>query len=146
QATRPRQPPSTTPPLVDGKAPKPAAFAAVASDKGAQARGEFSYDPTRRALVYSVRVSGVPASQVYTLSIDRDSAGKKGAMVRHLAGQGSTSAKGSLTLTAVERRDLIAGKLSLVVYTREQPTGAFRAPLLLPTAQAKNDHSVGLVR
>jgi Asp-tRNA(Asn)/Glu-tRNA(Gln) amidotransferase A subunit family amidase len=146
QAVHPRQPPSTTPPLVDGKAPKAATFVAVASDKAAQARGEFSYDPTRRALIYLVRVSGVPASQVYTLSIDRDSGDKKGVMMRHLAGQGSTSAKGSLKLSDVERRDLIAGKLALVVYTREQPTGALRARLPLPSAQAKNDHAVGLVR
>ena len=110
QATHPRRAPSTTPPLVDGKAPKPATFAVVAGDKSASARGEFSYDPTRRALAYSVRVTGVPASHVFTLSIDRDSAGRKGPMMRHLAGAGTTTAKGTLTLTDVERRDLVAGR------------------------------------
>ena len=130
QATQPRRPPSTTPPLVDGKAPKPATFTVVLNDKPASARGEFSYDPTRRALAYSVRVTGVPMNHVFTLSIDRDSAGKKGPMIRHLAGPGATVAKGTLTLAEAERRELLAGRLSLVVYTSEQPRGAMRASLL----------------
>lgn len=135
QATHPRRAPSTTPPLVDGKAPKPVTFAVAASDKGASARGEFSYDPTRRALAYSVRLSGVPASHVFTTSIDRDSAGRKGPMMRHLAGAGATTAKGTLTLTDGERRDLVAGRLALVVYTSEQPTGRLRALLMQPARQ-----------
>jgi Asp-tRNA(Asn)/Glu-tRNA(Gln) amidotransferase A subunit family amidase len=142
QATHPRRAPTTTPPLVDGRPPKPAVFSVALSDKTAQARGELSYDPTRRALRYSVRVSGVPASHLYTLSIDRDSAGRKGPMIRHLAGQGMSSAQGTLTLTDIERRDLLAGRLSLVVYTREQPTGAMRATLLVPASGAKNDHAI----
>jgi hypothetical protein len=145
QATHPRRAPSTTPALVDGKAPRPVAFTVSASDKGAQARGEFSYDPTRRALAYAVRVAGVPASNVLTLSIDRDSAGKKGVMLRHLAGSGTTSAKGTLTLTESERRDLVAGRLAFVAYTRDQPTGALRGPMLLPRG-AQNDHAVGVIR
>jgi Asp-tRNA(Asn)/Glu-tRNA(Gln) amidotransferase A subunit family amidase len=134
QSTHPRRAPSTTPPLIDGKAPKPATFAVVASDKAASVHGEFSYDPTRRALGYSVRVSGVPASQVFTTSIDRDSSGRKGPMMRHLAGAGATTTKGTLTLTDLERRDLMAGKLALVVYTSEQPTGGLRTSLLVPSS------------
>jgi hypothetical protein len=134
QSTHPRRAPSTTPPLIGGKAPKPATFAVVASDKAASVHGEFSYDPTRRALAYSVRVSGVPASQVFTTSIDRDSSGRKGPMMRHLAGSGATTTKGTLTLTDVERRDLVAGHLALVVYTSEQPTGGLRTSLLVPSS------------
>jgi hypothetical protein len=120
----------------------------VAGDAHTSARGEFSYDPTRRALSYSVRVSGVAASHVFTLSIDRDSAGRKGPMVRHLGGAGTTTAKGTLTLADVERRALLAGRLSLVLYTSEQPTGMLRAPLLLPAqpSRANDDHSVNLIR
>ena len=131
QATRPRRAPSTTPPLVDGQAPRPLTTLVVAKGDKAVARGSLTYDPTRRALAYSVAVSGVPASHVLTLSIDRDSAGKKGDMVRHLAGPGTLSTKGTLTLTEPERRELVAGRLSLVVYTREQPSGAMRAALSL---------------
>jgi amidase len=132
QSTHPRRAPSTTPPLVDGKASMPVAMNVVAKDGNAVARGALTYDPTRRALAYSVSVSGVPASHVFTMSIDRDSAGHKGDMIRHLAGPGTASAKGALTLTESERRELVGGRLSLVVYTREQPTGAMRTALLLP--------------
>ncbi|MGH7618724.1 MAG: amidase family protein [Gemmatimonadaceae bacterium] len=128
QATHPRRAPSTTPPLVDGKAPKPVTFAATV---GAQiGRGEFSYDPTRRSLTYVVHVAGTP-SHVVTMSIDKDSAGHKGPMVRHLSGQGIATTKGTLTLAEPERRALLAGLLSLVVYTTEQPTGALRASLTI---------------
>ncbi len=132
QATRPRHAPSTTPALVDGKAPKPVTIVAVAKDGNAVARGTMTYDPTRRALAYAVTVTGVPASHVFTLSIDRDSAGKKGDMIRHLAGPGTLAAKGTLILTEPERRELLTGRLSLVAYTREQPTGAMRAALATP--------------
>jgi len=129
QSARPRRPPSTTPPLVDGRAPKAVAMSAVAKEGNAIARGSLSYDATHRTLAYSVSVTGVPASHVFTMSIDRDSAGKKGVMIRHLAGPGVATARGTLTLGEAERRDLLAGRLSLVVYTREQPTGAMRARL-----------------
>jgi len=132
QSARPRRPPSTTPPLVDGKAPKAVAMSAVAKEGNAIARGSLSYDATHRTLAYSVSVTGVPASHVFTMSIDRDSAGKKGVMIRHLAGPGVATARGTLTLGEAERRDLLAGRLSLVVYTREQPTGAMRARLAAP--------------
>jgi hypothetical protein len=103
---------------------------AMARGGNAVARGTLSYDATRRALDYSVAVAGIPASHVFTMSIDRDSAGRKGDMIRHLAGPGTASAKGTITLTEPERRELVAGRLSLVVYTREQPTGAMRAALV----------------
>jgi amidase len=129
QATRPRRAPSTTPPLLDGKAPKPVTIVATLKSGRAAARGSLTYDPTRRALGYSLTVTGIPASDVLTFSIDRDSAGKKGDMIRHLAGPGTSSARGTITLTEPERRELVAGRLSLVLYTREQPSGALRAAL-----------------
>ena len=101
----------------------------------ASARGDLSYDATRRSLAYVIRVTGVPAGDVFTVSIDVDSVGRKGPMVRHLSGPGVTTAMGTLTLSEVERRELLAGRLSLVVYTREQPSGEMRAPLVLPGRQ-----------
>jgi amidase len=144
QATQPRRAPSTTPALVDGKAPAAATFVASVTDKIASLRGEFSFDPTRRALVYSVRVTGVPASHLFTLSIDQDSAGRKGPMVRHLGGAGVMTAKGTLKLADAERRALLAGRLSLVAYTSEQPMGTLRAVLLVPSqaGRADDDHAV----
>jgi amidase len=148
QATHPRRAPSTTPPLVDGKAPAPTTIVVVGRVKDVSVHGTFTYDATRRALTYSVRVTGAPASDVLTLSIDRDSTSRKGPMVRHLAGPGKTTAIGTLTLTESERRDLVAAGLALVAYTRQQPKGTLRAPLLLPApaSRAENDHAVRLIR
>ena len=147
QSVHPRHAPSTTPALVDGRAPKPVTYTATAAIKTSSLQGEFSYDAPRRTLTYSVRVAGVAANQIFTLSIDRDSAGHKGPMMRHLAGAGTANTKGTLTLSEVERRDLLAGRFALVVYTKEQPTGTLRAPLLSGAAgRAHDDHSIGLIR
>jgi hypothetical protein len=98
----------------------------------AAARGDFAYDVTKRAFDFSVRVTGVPAASVYAITIDRDSAGKKGPVIRQLSGPGLARANGRLTLGDVERRDLLAGRLALVVYTSAQPTGSMRKQLVIP--------------
>jgi amidase len=132
QSSHPRRAPSTTPPLIDGRAPKPVAFTATARGTAANARGEFSFDPTRRALAYSVNVSGVPASSVYAVSIDRVDGSRKGPVIRAISGPGTARASGTLKLGETERRDLLDRKLALVVYTTDQPQGTIRAAMQLP--------------
>jgi len=132
QSTHPRRAPSTTPPLVDGHAPKPVAFNASTNVGTVTARGEFSFDPTRRTLAYSVRVTGVPSSRVYSVSIDRSAGAKKGPVIRAISGPGTARATGTLKLGEAERRDLLDGKLALVVYTTEQPRGMIKASMVLP--------------
>ena len=129
QSAHPRQAPSTTPALVDGRAPKPVAYSVTARATGVTAHGELAFDPTRRSLTYAVTVTGLPASEVFAMSIDRDSAGRKGPMLRQLSGPGATRAEGTLTLGFEERRDLTAGRMSLIVYTSGRPDGAIRAPI-----------------
>jgi hypothetical protein len=132
QTVRPRRAPGTTPALVDGRAPKPVTFAATTIGDGVGLSGEFAFDQTRRALSYAVRVTGVPAGRVFALSIDRDSAGRKGPVLVQLSGPGLAQAKGSVTLAETERRDLLAGRMALVVYTTDRPAGAAKASMLLP--------------
>ncbi len=132
QSSHPRRAPSTTPPLVGGRAPKPIAFTVNARGGVANAQGEFTFDPTRRALAYSVRVVGVPASSVYAVSLDRLDAAKKGPVMRAISGPGTARATGTLKLGEAERRDLVDGKLALVVYTTDQPQGTIRSALRLP--------------
>jgi Asp-tRNA(Asn)/Glu-tRNA(Gln) amidotransferase A subunit family amidase len=131
QSVHPRRAPSTTPPLVDGRAPKPLAFTTMASSNGATAHGAFTFDPTRRALLYDVRVSGGSAGKDYTVSIARDSAGKPGPIIRRLVAQGTVRSRGSLILGDVERRDLLAGRLVLAIIPSDQPTAATRTPMLV---------------
>jgi Asp-tRNA(Asn)/Glu-tRNA(Gln) amidotransferase A subunit family amidase len=132
QSVKPRRAPSTTPALVDGRAPLPKTIRATAKSGATSALGQFTFDPTRRTLDYSVAVTGAAPSRIFAMTIDHDSAGKKGAVIRHLSGPGIGSTKGRLTLGDVERRELLAGNLSLVVYTADQPMGTIRAPLTLP--------------
>jgi hypothetical protein len=127
QATHPRVAPSTTPALVLAKAPAPRAFRATATSSGTNVQSTFTYDAPHRLLQYNVAVSGEPASRVYAISINRDSAGKPGPAIRVLSGPGVASAHGAVKLTDAERRDLIGGRASLVVYTARRPLGELRA-------------------
>jgi hypothetical protein len=90
------------------------------------ARGEFTFDPTRRTLVYDVRVSGGPTNKVYAVSIARDSREGRanGPATR---AQGAVRSKGTLILGDAERRDLLAGRLVLALFTSEQSAAVARA-------------------
>lgn len=134
QSTHPRHAPRTTPPLVRGKAPAPLAFAATARSASATARGAFTFDATRRTLTYDTRVAGVPAMHVYGVDIARDSAGIPGPIVRRLVAQGQSHARGSVVLGDIERRDLLAGRLALVLFTSDQPGVPARARMLVPAS------------
>jgi hypothetical protein len=130
QSARPRRPPSTTPPLVAGRAPAPVAFATTVRNGSASVHGDFAFDATRRTLAFDVRVSGVRSGAVHAVSIARDSAGKAGPVIRRLAAEGAVRSKGSLVLGDVERRDLLAGRLVLAVFASERSGAVTR------TAQA----------
>jgi Asp-tRNA(Asn)/Glu-tRNA(Gln) amidotransferase A subunit family amidase len=130
-ATHPRRPPPTTPPLVAGKAPAPQRAAVNARNGFTLVAGGLTYDAPHRMLDYRLQVSGTPAARVYAITIDRDSAGKKGPVLRVLSGPGTARIGGTVKLTDAERRELIAGHTSLVVYTADQPKGTLRAPLRL---------------
>jgi Asp-tRNA(Asn)/Glu-tRNA(Gln) amidotransferase A subunit family amidase len=129
QSVHPRRAPATTPPLVNGHAPKPLVFSTATRSNGATARGAFTFDATKRTLAYEVRVSG---DRVYGVSIVRDSAGKAGPIMRRLVAQGSARSSGSLILSDAERRDLMAGRLALALFTSDQLGAAARTPLLVP--------------
>jgi Asp-tRNA(Asn)/Glu-tRNA(Gln) amidotransferase A subunit family amidase len=129
QATRPRRPPSTTPPLENGAAPAPSRFVATIRDRSTIGSGTFAFDPARRTLRYSVSVTGVGAEQVLGISIDRDSAEKKGPVLHHLSNQGVAQATGFVKFVESDRRDLLAGHLSLVVYTSKHPSGTLKGAI-----------------
>jgi Asp-tRNA(Asn)/Glu-tRNA(Gln) amidotransferase A subunit family amidase len=135
-SARPRRAPSTTPALVAGRAPAPVAIVANARDGAAMVHGDFTFDASRRTLTYSVAVSGIPAASVYAISIDRDSAGTKGAMLHRFSGEGVGQAKGSITLGDAERRELLAERLALVVYSKDRPRGTMRTVLTPRTPRA----------
>jgi Asp-tRNA(Asn)/Glu-tRNA(Gln) amidotransferase A subunit family amidase len=119
QAVHPRRAPSTTPPLVAGRAPKPTAFATTVRNGPTVVRGDFTFDATRRTLSFDVRASGARGGAIYAISIARDSAGKAGPIMRRLAGQSETRSTGRLVLGNVERRELLEGRLVLAVFASD---------------------------
>ena len=129
QATHPRRPPSTTPPLQSGLPPAASPYTATIRDRSTIASGTFAFNPTQRSLRYSVVVTGAPAGQVLGISIDRDSAQKKGPILHHLSNSGVTQTTGFVKLGESDRRDLLAGHLSLVVYTSNNPLGTLRGTI-----------------
>jgi hypothetical protein len=129
QSAHPRRPPSTTPPLEGGIAPSAARFTATIRDRSTVVSGSFAFDPMRRTLQYSVALTGLAADRVLGISIDRDSAGKKGPVLHHLSNSGITKTSGFVKFGESDRRDLLAGHLSLVVYTSNSPSGALKSPI-----------------
>jgi amidase len=127
RATHPRRAPGTTPALVSGHAPAPRVNRASVHDGAESVTGSFRFDPTHRSLDYDVRVAG--AREVFAISLDRDSAGIKGPVLRVLSGPGANAAKGSIKLAALERDELLRGQLALVVYTRAHPRGTLKSLL-----------------
>jgi Asp-tRNA(Asn)/Glu-tRNA(Gln) amidotransferase A subunit family amidase len=98
-ATHPRRAPSTTPPLIAGKAPSARRATASAHAGATSFRGSMAYDPTRRMLAYDVTTSGVTPAHVYAISLDRDTAARKGPALRVLSGPGVAHAKGTAKIT-----------------------------------------------
>ncbi|HEY4132299.1 MAG TPA: amidase family protein [Gemmatimonadaceae bacterium] len=132
QAVHPRVPPSTTPPLVGGHAPKPKTFTATARIGASSARANFTYDPTQRTLAYTLDVAGELVPNIYAVTIDVDSAGKKGPVLHVLSGPNVAHASGVITVTDLERRELSSGSTALVLYSRRSPMGTARVPLSIP--------------
>lgn len=133
QAASFRRAPSSTPPLIGGKAPGPVFFDAVATSEGrAVLRARLSFDVTTGVLSYSVSARGVSADEILAASLHRGAATKDGAAIERVLASRESAGSGSLTLSARDREELRAGRLYLRLYTRSHPSGAARAQLVLP--------------
>ena len=106
-----RRAPFSTPALVRGAAPKPVAFATVASNKTTFVNARFTYNPSQSTLAFDTRVSGVPPSQIEAVVLRRRDANGQARVVYRFSGPESNSASGSVTLTAVDRDALKNGAL-----------------------------------
>ncbi len=93
---------------------------------------QFVFDITTNTLVYELVVSGVAANDIYTVNIHLAEEESDGSVVRRLSSPSTATASGQFSLTLPEREALLDSRLYLVVYTREYPTGAARARLVLP--------------
>ena len=137
QSAHPRRAPSTTPPLVGGHAPPPSRFETTARGTGVVATASFTFDPTRRSLSYRVQLTGPAAAAVATVSITRDSAGVAGPIIRRLLGQGEGLTSGAMILDEEARQALLAGRLSLAIFTTDRAGALIRAPLVVAERRAR---------
>jgi amidase len=129
QAVHPRHAPERTPPLVDGHAPVPVPVRLAGGESPLAVEANLTFDVTRAALDYTIRLRNLHAAQVAAIGIHIFSAQGRGPMLFRLSGPGAVSVKGEHFLDRAERDALRSGSLELVLYTREHPLGVDQGQL-----------------
>ncbi|MGQ0639213.1 MAG: amidase [Gemmatimonadaceae bacterium] len=116
-----RRPPTTTPALVNGRAPAGVGYIARAGS----AEARLMHDAARRELHYDVRVTpaGSARSQGVVLRRTDETGERRRRIAYRLVGPGVTGARGVLALSDVDRRALLQGRLSLVQVTSDAALG-----------------------
>ncbi len=132
QATAHRRAPFSAPPLRGGVAPAPVIFDLIADGSVARVQVRFTLDHPTGVLSYDLHVSGVPADEIHAVDLHRAEDDRSGPVIRRLSGAGVASASESVAFHGPELEALREGRLHLILYTREQPAGAAKGPLLLP--------------
>jgi Asp-tRNA(Asn)/Glu-tRNA(Gln) amidotransferase A subunit family amidase len=128
QSAKPRKPPFSTPPLVNGAAPAPKS-AEIALGAAAV---KFTYDVTTGALKFDAATSNMaPTDRVIGLAIHRSEGDKPGPIVAQLLATNQITGSGTLTMRGRNREDLVADKLYLQFYTRQVPLGGERKTISL---------------
>jgi Asp-tRNA(Asn)/Glu-tRNA(Gln) amidotransferase A subunit family amidase len=135
-----RQPPFTTPALVNGRAPAPKAttltFGAAPSGRSERAVTalDLRYDGTTGRLNYLLRLSPPDVDRVRAVWIHQGTADKPGAGRHQLFGP-SQPAEGSVVLSAPDRKDLAEGRLLVRFFVHERPGSAVDVPLAFDAEQ-----------
>ncbi len=111
QAGPRRRPPTSTPPLINGRAPNPVTFMATAS--GVEAR--FTYDPLSSDLSYTVRALASATAGIQAVVLRRkDAAGTR--VIRRVLGPDMSSAGGWIRLLGRDLDAFHSGALTLAVF------------------------------
>ena len=111
QAGPRRRPPVSTPPLINGKPPRPLTFVANA----AGVEGRFSYDPLSSDLNYTVRAGSTTSTTVQAVVLRRkDADGIR--VIRRVLGPDMRAAGGWIRLLGADLTAFRAGGLSLAVF------------------------------
>ena len=128
QATKPRRPPFSTPPLMSGVAPAPTSADVTIGS----AVIKFSYDATTGALRYEAATAKMtPSDRVLALALHRSDGDKPGPIVAQLLAPNQIIGSGTLTMRGRNREDLVAGKLYVQLYTKQAPLGFERQKITL---------------
>ena len=130
---RPRFAPSTTPPLVSGRAPQPTTW----EQKAEHLTGRFTFDPLTNELTYDLVVDGLAPEDVRLVALHRGSietanTEKRRGIIARLVEPGSLTGQGRVTLRYPFHAELTRGELFLHLYTREPSLRAARVRLQIP--------------
>jgi amidase len=131
-----RRSPTSTPPL---PAPsRPSEVSPPARDEaGSPLAGStdvtatFTWNSASGILTYEVVVSGLRPVDMLLVALHRGDANQLGPVIAPLVRRGRIAAKGEVTLRQSERDDLLAGRLYVRWYTRVQPFGEGRLPVVV---------------
>lgn len=95
----------------------------------ADVKTAFTWDSASKLLTYDVAVSGVQSADLILVALHRGEPGQLGPVIAPLVRTGFLSATGQVPLRDTERDDLLAGRLYVRWYTRQQPLGDGRIPV-----------------
>ena len=126
-----RHAPSTTPPLVAGRAPHAHTLTLITRTTAATVRTTFAFDATQNLLSWTLQRTTTQPQHVLAVVLRRTSVTGTRVMAR-LIGPGMTHARGALTLNAVERLALHDGRLSVALYDTQHATTPTETRLKLP--------------
>ena len=116
QAASPRRPPQRTPSLISDVLTYPFAV------KSEQLSGELILDRPTQTLQYALEVPNTPSEDITGFRLHRGSPGENGPVIEFLG----AGLEGSVPIRNEHLADLTSGKLYLVVYTQDAPSGVAR--------------------
>ena len=126
-----RRPPTSTPALVNGRAPKSVTFSASTGLAASAIRGRFTFDPTTSQLAYAVLAAPAMASTIQAAVIRRsDATGAR--VIRRVLGPAMTSGSGQVRLAGLDLGAFRAGRMSLAVFTSDGAQPAAELPIVSP--------------
>ena len=127
-----RRPPVTTPALGKSPVPRTVVMAVSAQAPPGLARANFTFDPAMGELRWDVRITGAAPGRIRFAALQRlDSAGSV-RILQQLSNLGMMGGSGRMTLTGINRRALLDGRLQLSLFTTDRGAGARSGQLSIP--------------
>ncbi|QEI09218.1 amidase [Pigmentiphaga aceris] len=133
RAIQPRRAPFSTPPLVNGRAPRSRSGIAqidATTAGGASASLRYDIDPTTGVMRFNAAVNHADDDAVIALTLQRWTDGHAGPVQLTLLKAGKQAASGEVSLRADQLAALAQGNLHVHLYTRRAPLGAGHASLV----------------